>query len=350
MSDEFVKPIHVAFIGGQYAYIPYNDVIESLQVSLRSVSTEKPATGTYNIRSAQLQTIFDNFYTSTLSSYSPLIQTYFAYRFIALGTVEEKKIGTMVLAKNLDEFTVDFIIDFERIFDNDITTWEICDGFATRVLGPLIKKSDDFAMKISVWKDSGKVWRMRASCVTFVSLAKVGAMTTLSFEICAACVKSSERFVQLGVGCLLREMSLTFSPQVVQFITENYRFFSREGLRYSIDKLDTVTRKQILAMGKKRNNKETIPVVSQSQQRKETKPKPLEKQNVVQVQNVQQVQPIQMNYGYPQPVYLVNYYPKDDNIYEVQQIPQQIQEQQHVLIPNSCQKPISSSSVQNSSV
>ena len=254
MTEEFIKPIHIANIGKKFVYIAYNDVVESFQLSLKNSSTEKPSTGSYGLRSAQLQTIFDNFYSSTLSLYSPIHQIYFAYRFIALGTSEEKKVGTMVLSKNLDEITIDYVEDFERIFDNDINDWVTCDNFAVKILGPLIKKSDEFAERLSQWKDCGKVWRMRAVCVTFVSLAKVGEMTDLCFNICSACVKSSERFVQLGVGCLLREMSLNFSDKVVTFIEDHYKFFIREGLRYSIDKLDTQVRKRILAMGKKKKS------------------------------------------------------------------------------------------------
>ncbi|BFU18649.1 hypothetical protein KM1_100480 [Entamoeba histolytica HM-3:IMSS] len=330
MTEEIVKPIHIAYIGGKYVYIPFNDVIESLQVSLRSISNEKPSTGTYNIRSAQLQTLFDNFYSTTLSSYSPDNQLYFAYRFLALGTIEEKKIGTMVITKILDEITINHIADFERIFDNDITTWEVCDSFSVRVLGPLIKKSDEFATKISQWKDSGKVWRMRASCVTFVSLVKVGAMTDLSFDICAACIKSSERFVQLGVGCLLREMSLMYSDRVVQFITDNYRYFSREGLRYSIDKLNSVTRKQILLLGKNRKSKgsNSQPKVIQPQPNNNPLIDPSIKINQIPIQTIP-------NYTYPQPVYVVKYY---DGIYDVPlntQIPDQ---QINTTTPTTCQE------------
>ncbi|KAL7711529.1 Uncharacterized protein QTN25_010797 [Entamoeba marina] len=325
MSEDYVHPIHIACVGGTYVFIPYNDVIESLQLALKNNATEKPAAGTYGLRSAQLQTIFDSFYTSTISSYSTKIQMYFAFRFLALGTIEEKRIGSMVIAKNLDELTIEYVNDFERVFDTNITEWTTCDGFSMRVLAPLIKKSDEFAERISQWKDCGKVWRMRASCVTFVALAKVGAMTDLSFEICGSCVKSSERFVQLGVGCLLREMSLMFPDKVVTFITENYRFFSREGLRYSIDKLNAVTRKQILGMGKKRNTKtqnQQHSIPQQQQQQTQQQQQQTQPQQSVQLQNqipIQRIQP-QQQYQMVQPMYvdMMAYYEDENQMYDLQ--------------------------------
>lgn len=273
MAEDYVKPIRIARIGGEFVFVPHNDVVESMQMALRNSSTSKPTETSYGLRSAQLQTIFDNFYASTISSYSHPIQMYFAYRFLALDSLEEKRVGTMIIMKNLDELTVDFVDDFERVFDSNINEWTTCDAFALRVIGPLIKKSDEFAHRIITWKDSNKVWRMRAAAVAFVVLAKVGAMKEQCFDICSACIKSSERFVQLGVGCLLRDLSLMSPDDVVAFITQHYRFFSREGLRYSIDKLPTPTRKQILALGKKKSGKQPA-VVADTKAKPVTPPVP----------------------------------------------------------------------------
>lgn len=387
MDDLSIKPIHIAVVGGEYICIPNNDVMETLEQLLQQAASDQTTATSYNIRSAHLQTIFDSFYNTTISTYPPKVQIYFAYRFLALKSLEEKKIGTMVISKLLDELTIEYIPDFERIFDNDIMSWEICDNFAQKILGPLIKKSDDFALKIAEWKDSGKVWRMRGACVTFVCLAKVGAMTELCFQICEACVRSSERFVQLGVGCLLREMSLMSSESVIEFITENYRYFSREGLRYSIDKLNSATRKSILTIGKNRktknqNNQNTQSVISTNKQTTEntqsTNETNLSKnvsiqqiQSIPQVQNISSVSNVnniqkhhpndiqmqqynqqrmmnipqdQMNMqmsmkvkdNYPQSMYLMSYYGRD-NLFDIPMNPTPSQMHQQSMQQNQMQ-------------
>ncbi|BFU20376.1 DNA alkylation repair enzyme, putative [Entamoeba histolytica HM-1:IMSS-B] len=239
------QKVHIAQVGGVWTYIPPNTIVETLQQILHENGNDK-------IRAADLQQIFDNFYNSSLAKLSPTIQMYFSFRFLKQESAEEKRIGTLTIVKNLDFLTVNYLNDFARIIDNYVPDWSTCDSFSNKVLGPLVKKSDEFAHSVAQWKDSGKVWRMRACCIAFVNLAKVGAMTELSFEICAHCLRSSERFVQLGVGCLLREMSLMFSENVVEFITQNFRYFSREGLRYSIDKLNCDVRKKILSLGKRK--------------------------------------------------------------------------------------------------
>ena len=93
---------------------------------------------------------------------------------------------------------------------------------------------------------------MRACCIVYVNFANIEEERCI--DICSTCVKSSERFVQLGVGCLLREMSFNSTERVISFIYDNYRYFTREGLRYSIEKLDVNTRKKILSIGKGRTS------------------------------------------------------------------------------------------------
>ncbi|ELP91299.1 hypothetical protein EIN_152960 [Entamoeba invadens IP1] len=243
--------VHIAVVGGVWTYIPPNTIVESLRQSLQENGTNATPSN-YNIRAADIQQIFESFYNTSLSKLSPDIQMYFALRFMKKESAEEKRIGTLIIVKNLDFLSIGYLDDFVRIIDNYIPDWNTCDSFSNKVLGPLVKKSDEFAQSIAKWKDSGKVWRMRAACISFVNLAKVGAMTELSFDICQHCLKSTERFVQLGVGCLLREMSLMYANDVVDFITKNFRYFSREGLRYSIDKLGADVRKKILSLGKRK--------------------------------------------------------------------------------------------------
>jgi len=60
-------------------------------------------------------------------------------------------------------------------------------------------------------------------------------------------VRDSQRFVQLGVGWVLRELSLADHDLVVNFIKSNYAYFSREGLRYAIEKMSGAQRTKLLS-------------------------------------------------------------------------------------------------------
>ena len=315
MLEHKKRQVHIACVGKTYITVFNNEVIENLQKALLAEAKKEPTNGAYGLCSNQIQTIYTSFYSNNLEKYDAIHQNYFAYKMMELPSLEEKRVGIMILSKNIEELGVDNIKDFERIFDDDITEWTICDLFATKILSVLIKKSDPFTTEICKWKECDKTWRLRAICIAFVSLAKVQVMTDLCFDICKSVLKSSERFVQLGIGCLLREMSITMSDKLVEFIKENYRYFIREGLRYSIDKLPTKTRKEILSYNTKRRNNKSENDEDDGNDMNEN-----DIREPAQIQpNNQSVMGQSMNYSnFPiQPVYVdMNYYNPNNMMYE----------------------------------
>ena len=72
------------------------------------------------------------------------------------------------------------------------------------------------------------------------------------FEICGEVIKCQERFAQLGCGWLLREISLVDKEKVKIFIEENLEKFSKEGLRYAVEKMNEKEAKKIQENHKKR--------------------------------------------------------------------------------------------------
>ena len=64
------------------------------------------------------------------------------------------------------------------------------------------------------------------------------------------CIKNPERFVQLGCGWVLREVSVDNLKVTVEFIEKNYEYFSREGLRYACEKMPDSVRAYVMNDGK----------------------------------------------------------------------------------------------------
>lgn len=128
----------------------------------------------------------------------------------------------------------------------------------------MIKRNDNIAPLIQKWKDADCLWRQRAACVSFVKIARKGKHNDIIYDICSTVVKNKERFAQLGNGYyishfllislfrwVLRELSLADKEGVVQFIKDNYTYFSREGLRYAIEKMDSSLKKELMTYRKK---------------------------------------------------------------------------------------------------
>jgi 3-methyladenine DNA glycosylase AlkD len=158
------------------------------------------------------------------------------------GYTEDKLAGVLVLQEILlPAGTLDWRSDlprFVRLFDNgDIRDWNVCDWFCVKVLGPLVERQGEAcARAISGWREADGVWRRRASVVAFANLASEGdrnfpGFTEMVLENCAHLLESRERFVQTGVGWVLRELSRSDEDRVVGFVEANLDLFSREGLK-----------------------------------------------------------------------------------------------------------------------
>ena len=160
--------------------------------------------------------------------------------------MEDRTIGTDILIKNIKHLDKDNVEEIGLLIEEHCNDWATCDGLAGKVLGRMIKNNSETAHLLKHWKTSKNNWKQRASCVAFVNVARFGKFNKLIINICTNCVKNPERFVQLGVGWVLRELSLADLNLVIKFIKKNYNHISREGLRYSIEKMNPELRKELL--------------------------------------------------------------------------------------------------------
>lgn len=123
----------------------------------------------------------------------------------------------------------------EDEFDGIVNGWATCDGLCGSVLRPLLPRPE-LRRRIVSWKDAASPWLQRAAAVTFVNEAKTGLYNAEILEVCRTTVRNPHRFVQLGTGWVLRELSLADRGLVNAFIREHRRGFISEGLRYALEK------------------------------------------------------------------------------------------------------------------
>ncbi|KAL7551117.1 hypothetical protein ACHAWF_014955 [Thalassiosira exigua] len=163
---------------------------------------------------------------------------------------ETKMLGAYLLAEssNLKVLREDPMV-IEALggsIERHVRDWATCDALSSQVVRKLIAHNPTYAPRVRSWCESPNGWKQRASCVSFVCLARHGEYNELILDIASHVVRNSERFPQLGVGWVLRELSLTDQPAVVAFVKDHYSEFSREGLRYAIEKMDKPLQKQLL--------------------------------------------------------------------------------------------------------
>ena len=107
------------------------------------------------------------------------------------------------------------------------------------------------ARAISAWREANSVWQRRASVAAFVNLASKGdrnfpGFTEMVLDNCSHLLGSQERFVQTGVGWVLRELSHWDQGRVVAFVEANLDRFSREALKNAIKYLPSEVAERLL--------------------------------------------------------------------------------------------------------
>jgi len=195
-----------------------------------------------------LKNIFNSIYKSDLANLSLDHKLDVSKTLLSSVYAEEKKFAIMLLRKDVKLLERTHLPLFAQWIDAYVYDWGTSDSLSS-LFGDMMKRSpeaDEIAKDIAEWKNASSLWRQRSSCVSFVTIAKHGNYNDLIENICASCIKNSERFVQLGVGWVLREVSLSDKQRVVKFIKNNYLSFSREGLRYAIEKMDSLSRSKLL--------------------------------------------------------------------------------------------------------
>jgi DNA alkylation repair enzyme len=77
------------------------------------------------------------------------------------------------------------------------------------------------------------------------SIKETPWLVPIIFEVCSCNVVSKERFLQTATGWLLRQVGVGLPKEMLKFVEKNLSAFSREGLRYALEKTNPQTRKRI---------------------------------------------------------------------------------------------------------
>jgi len=104
------------------------------------------------------------------------------------------------------------------------------------------------------WSNSNISWCRRASNVVWVKFIrrKIGKSVyeldiNLVFKNCNLLIEDHDEFVQKSTGWLLKVTSLHHEEAVISYIRKNFRKMTKPTIRYAIEKMESETRKKLLA-------------------------------------------------------------------------------------------------------
>ena len=166
-----------------------------------------------------------------LDTADPDLMLLIAHRWFAQAHSEDKLGAVLLLAEHgLHALTLAHIESLARpLHDGSIHDWNVCDWYCVKVLGPFVAAGDDTAARaraVADWAQVEDLWQRRAAVVTFVNHAATSpeafnGFTDFMLDTCEAIVGDQRRWVQTGIGWLLRELSRREPEAVVRFVADH---------------------------------------------------------------------------------------------------------------------------------
>ena len=171
-----------------------------------------------------------------------------AFAFLRSPLMEMKSVGAAVLERRKKELDDAFLDELAPLFDEGhVADWATCDDLAGHVLRELVARSAATRKRVIAWSRAKNEWQQRASAVAFANECRKLCHGDDILDVCSHIVRSQGRFVQLGCGWALREMSVHEMERVIAFIDDNAKHLSREGLSYAVEKMPLVVRVDVKA-------------------------------------------------------------------------------------------------------
>lgn len=192
-----------------------------------------------------IKQIFKENYQS-IKSLDKQSQIDLSFKLLKSNFAEQKQFAILILSKIVNQLDEIFLTNIKPVIDKHMYDWATCDVLSSKVFSNMIKEDKKIAWIVKKWKDDSNLWLQRSACITFVKLARFWEFNDTIIQICKTVIQNPERFVQLWAWWVLRELSLADLELTVDFIKNNYKYFSREWLRYSIEKMDMPLRQELL--------------------------------------------------------------------------------------------------------
>lgn len=144
-----------------------------------------------------------------------------------------------------------------------INEWATSDCLVSKFYKYYGLMSKENTLAIAELRKSDYLWLRRISLVSFVNRVKKGdnkpnfkGFIDLMFKICDANRQYIERFNQLVLGWLLREIAVVEYERYEKWMKKNSTLMTREAIRYTVEKITPKRKTLILSL---KNNKDIEP-------------------------------------------------------------------------------------------
>ena len=160
---------------------------------------------------------------------------------------EERQVGALLLRRVVRRLDAGSVSLLEPVFDHTVENWGTCDAIAGHVLRPLVARDPAALRRVVGWSRARAPWRRRAAAVALVAEARRGHHAREVLAVCTRLVRGEERFVQLGMGWVLRELWYPEPAQVEAFLATHGARIQREAMHCATEAMPVARRRRLLA-------------------------------------------------------------------------------------------------------
>ena len=168
------------------------------------------------------------------------------------GRVLEEKIAAVFLLEKMDSKFGDreFAL-FESWLDR-ISSWADHDGLVHSLISPMVAADPTRVKNAFRWAKSPNRWRRRAACVALIRGARAKMFFPEITKLSDFLLSDEDDMVQKGLGWLLRETAKFDPRRTVPYLMKIRDRAPRLVLRTACETLPAMTKKRILAVGRRK--------------------------------------------------------------------------------------------------
>ena len=145
------------------------------------------------------------------------------------------------------QYEPDDFFTFEDWLKQYIDNWAKCDTLCNHTIGAIVDKYPQYLQNLKQWAKSDNRWVRRAAAVTLIIPAKRGKFLKDILEIADILLTDPDDLVQKGCGWMLKDASIKYQAEVLDYVMKNKKVMPRTALRYAVERMPPDLKRRAMA-------------------------------------------------------------------------------------------------------
>jgi 3-methyladenine DNA glycosylase AlkD len=162
--------------------------------------------------------------------------------------LEVKSVGIELVARYRRDFAPAHLGVWKCwLVANHSANWATTDSICCSLIGPLLVRYPQLAVRMRVWACDRNMWVRRAAAVGLIPSVRHGLALDLGYDVARRLHPDKEDLIQKAVGWMLREAGKADQPRLERYLRANGAAIPRTTLRYAIERFPEPKRQVLLA-------------------------------------------------------------------------------------------------------